>query len=135
MDYLLLKTLHQATVASSLSIFSIRACGSLMGALWPKQRQARLVQHVNDTVLLGSAVALAVAAGFSPFNSPWLLVKILGLLVYVGLGTLVMREQAMKGVRMGAFLLALMIFGFIISVAVTKSPVGLMGYWTTDGFP
>ncbi len=83
-----------------------------------------LVQHANDTVLLGSALALAVAAGFSPFNSPWLLVKILGLLVYIGLGTLVLREQAMKGVRMGAFLLALMVFGFIVSVALSKSPSG-----------
>ncbi len=135
MNYLLVKAVHQVAVASSLGIFSIRACGSLLGAYWPKQKPARVLQHANDSILLGSALALAVIAGFSPFNSPWLLVKILGLLVYIGLGTLVMREQAMKGVRMGAFLLALMIFGLIISVAVTKSPVGIMGYWTTDGFP
>ena len=134
MNYLLVKAIHQVAVASSLGIFSIRACGSLLGAYWPKQKPARVLQHANDSILLGSALALAVIAGFSPFNSPWLLVKILGLVVYIGLGTLVMRERTMKGVRMGAFLLAVMLFGFIVSVALSKSPAGIMGYWAVNGF-
>ena len=133
MNYLLVKTIHQVAVASSLGVFSIRACGSLLGACWPKQKPARLLQHANDTILLGSALALAIIAGFSPLNAPWLLVKILGLLVYVGLGTLVMREQAMKGVRLGAFLLAVLLFGFIVSVALTKSPAGIMDHWAAQG--
>ncbi len=131
MNYLLVKAIHQVAVASSLGVFSIRACGSLLGAYWPKQKPARLLQHANDSILLSSALALAVIAGFSPLNAPWLLVKVLGLVVYIGLGTLVMREQALKGVRLGAFLLAVMLFGFIVSVALTKSPAGIMGYFFT----
>ncbi len=134
MNYLLVKTIHQIAVVSTLGIFSVRACGSLLGAFWPKQRKARLLQHANDTVLLGSALTLAAIAGYNPLNSPWLLVKIVGLVVYIGLGTLVMREQALKGVRMGAFLLALMLFGFIVSVALSKSPAGIMGDWASNGF-
>lgn len=132
MNYLLVKTVHQVAVASSLGLFSFRACGSLMGAYWPKQMPARALQHANDSILLGSAVVLAVIAGFSPFNSSWLLVKILGLVVYIGLGTLVMREQTLKGIRVAAFLLAVMLFGFIVSVALTKSPAGIMGYWAAN---
>ena len=134
MNYLLVKAIHQVAVASSLGLFSIRACGSCLGAYWPKHKPARILQHANDTILLGSALILAVTAGFSPFDSPWLLVKILGLVVYIGLGTLVMREQALKGVRVGALLLAVVLFGFIVSVALTKSSAGVMSYWAANGF-
>lgn len=129
MNYLLVKAVHQIAVAFSLGIFSSRACGALMGASWPRYRIVRLAQHSNDTLLLGSALVLAVSAGFSPLNSPWLLVKIAGLLVYIGLGTLVMREQASSAIRWCAYLLAMLVFGFIVSVALNKSPAGIFSDW------
>ncbi len=127
MDYLAIKTVHQLTVVLSVTLFSVRAVGSLLEARWPKRALFRVSQHVNDTCLLLSALTLAVLSGLAPWNTPWLAVKIVGLLVYIVLGTLVMREQLSPTARRVSFMGALIVFGFIVSVAVNRSVLGFFG--------
>lgn len=127
MDYLAVKSVHQLAVVLSVSLFSVRAAGSLLEARWPKRALLRVSQHVNDTCLLLSALTLAVLSGFAPWNTPWLAVKIVGLLVYIFLGTLVMREQLSPATRRVSFIGALIVFGFIVSVAVNRSVLGFFG--------
>jgi len=124
MDYLLVKAVHQVAVGLSISLFSLRAVGSLSGAQWPRRPPLRISQHLNDTVLLSSALVLAVLSGLAPWNAPWLAVKIAGLLSYIFLGTVVMRATLPLSTRLAAFLCALLVFAFIISVAVTRSAFG-----------
>src|SRR5689334_14340613 len=124
MDYAALKLVHQSAVALSFAGFAARGIGSFTHAAWVRGRAARSVPHVVDSVLLLSALGLAWMLRLSPLATPWLLAKLIALLVYIGLGTLALKPGRPLAVRIGAWLAALATFGYIVSVAITKNPMG-----------
>lgn len=128
MDYLLLKTVHQSAVVVSIAGFTARGLGSLANAPWIRRRAARTVPHVVDTVLLASALALAWTAAIDPLTTPWLLAKLIALLVYIGLGAAALRPSLPIAWRAIAFVLALASFGYIASVALAKTPLGFLSW-------
>jgi uncharacterized membrane protein SirB2 len=125
-DYALLKTLHVGAVLLSGAGFFARGIGMLMNARWIRGRAARLAPHVVDTVLLLSALALAWTMGVSPLSHAWLAAKLVGLLVYIGLGFIALRLRHTRAVRATAWVGALFVFAYIISVALTKNPRGFL---------
>ena len=126
MEYATLKTIHQAAVALSLTGFFARGLASLLGATWVRRRLARTLPHVVDSVLLISALLLAWTLRLTPGSAPWLMAKILGLLVYIGLGVIALRPGRQASVRAIAWVAALATFGWIVSVAITKNPLGIL---------
>jgi uncharacterized membrane protein SirB2 len=62
----------------------------------------------------------------TPGAAPWLVAKIAGLLLYIGLGMLALRPGRPLALRIGAWLAALLCFGWIVSVALTKNPLGAL---------
>lgn len=128
-DYLLIKTVHQTAVALSVAGFFARGVGALGGAAWVRGRLAKTLPHVVDSVLLLSALTLAWMLRLTPGSAPWLLAKIIGLLVYIGLGVVALRPGRPWAVRAGAWVAALLTFGWIVSVALTKHPLGCFGVW------
>lgn len=128
MDYLTLKTIHYSAVALSISGFLVRGLASLSGASWVRGRAARSLPHVVDTVLLLSAFGLAWMLSVNPLSIPWLLAKIIGLLVYIGLGMVALRPAFPKPLRAAAWLAALVTVGYIVSVAITKNPAGFLAW-------
>jgi uncharacterized membrane protein SirB2 len=126
MDYFVVKTIHQGAVALSLSGFFARGLGSLRGAAWVRGRFAKTVPHVVDTVLLLSALTLAWMLRLTPGSAPWLAAKIIGLVVYVGLGVVALKPGRPLRVRAAAWIAALATFGWIVSVAITKNPLGVL---------
>jgi uncharacterized membrane protein SirB2 len=126
MDYPLVKSIHVAAVALSGAGFFARGLGSLAGAAWVRGRAAKTLPHVVDTVLLGSALTLAWTLHSSPATTPWLGAKVAGLLVYIGLGMIALRPGWPAAVRGAAWACALLTFGWIVSVALTKQPLGLL---------
>lgn len=81
MDYFVVKTVHQGAVLLSIVGFFARGLGSLLGAAWVQGRLARSLPHGVDTVLLLSALWLAWMLRLTPDEAPWLLAKLIGLLV------------------------------------------------------
>ena len=126
MDYGILKAVHQTAVALSVTGFFARGLASLLGAEWVRGRLARSLPHVVDSVLLLSALLLTWTLRLTPDSAPWLLAKIAGLLVYIGLGTLALRPGRPPRVRAVAWVAALATFGWIVSVAITKTPAGFL---------
>ena len=124
MDYFTVKTMHQTAVALSVTGFFARGLGSLLGAAWVGGRMAGTVPHIVDSVLLASALLLAWTLRITPTESPWLLAKIIGLLVYIGLGVVALKPGRPAPVRAAAWIAALVTFGWIVSVAITKNPLG-----------
>ena len=127
MDYVTLKTIHMAAVALSVTGFVGRGIGAFAGARWVRSRVAKTLPHVVDSVLLLSAIALAWLLRLDPLSTPWLMAKIVGLLVYIVLGMVALRPGRPWPVRATAWVLALLTFGYIVSVAITKNPAGLLG--------
>ena len=126
MDYATLKAIHQTAVALSLTGFFVRGLASLLGAAWLRGRLARTLPHLVDSVLLISALLLAWTLRLTPGSAPWLMAKIVGLLVYIGLGVVALRPGRRASVRAVAWVAALATFGWIVSVAITKNPLGFL---------
>jgi uncharacterized membrane protein SirB2 len=125
MDYTFLKLLHQSAVVLSGLGFAARGWGSLRGAAWVRSRSAKTLPHIVDTVLLASALALAWMLRLNPASSPWLMVKILGLLAYIALGMVALRPRFPTALRAVAWVLALLLLAWIATVAVFKNPLGV----------
>jgi len=126
LDYATVKLVHQSAVALSVTGFFVRGVASFAGAGWVRSRAAKSLPHVVDTVLLLSALTLAWMLRLTPGDAPWLLAKIVGLVVYVGLGVVALRPVGSVAVRATAWVAALATVGWIVSVAITKNPRGFL---------
>ncbi len=126
MSYLAIKHLHVACVVLSGLGFLLRGLWMLLDSRWLLHRLTRIVPHVVDTMLLGSAVALAAWSGQYPPVSAWVSAKIVGLLLYIVLGAVALRRGRTRGRRAVAFVLACVCFAWIVSVALTRNPLGFL---------
>jgi len=130
--YTTLKLIHIGAVTVSFCGFVARGLGLFSGAAWVRHRLARSLPHVVDTVLLLSAVGMLFVIHLSPWGVAWLRAKIVGLVVYIALGVLALRPARRHGaarpgaVNFVAWIGALVVFGYIVSVALTKSPTGVL---------
>jgi uncharacterized membrane protein SirB2 len=86
-------------------------------------RPARVLPHVVDTLLLVSAIALAWQSSQYPFVQGWLTAKLLALIAYIGLGVMALKRGRTPAIRAKFFVAALLVFGYIVAVAVTKTPL------------
>jgi uncharacterized membrane protein SirB2 len=124
LNYLSVKVLHMTCVAFSVGLFAARGVWLIASGrgLW---RWLRIVPHVVDTVLLASGLTLAFWIRQYPFvNSGWLTAKVVGLIAYIALGVVVFRAPLGRPARWGIWASALLVFAYIVSVAVTKRPAG-----------
>lgn len=112
----------------SIAGFSLRGYWMASDNLLLQHRAAKVLPHIIDTLLLGSAITLLVVLHLSPLAQPWLYAKIIALLLYIGLGMVALRFGRSKNIRIGAWLLALLTVGYMVSVAYSKSP---WGFFTT----
>jgi uncharacterized membrane protein SirB2 len=123
MDYSLLRTLHLATVHVTLILFLLRGFWMVTDSALLNARWARVVPHINDSLLLFAAIAMLVVGGLNPLEQPWLLAKIVGLLAYIGLGTFALKRGKTKAIRVKALIAAVGMFAYIMAVAITKQVV------------
>lgn len=127
--YSWLKSIHQATALISIAGFSLRGCWMILESALLQHRLARILPHIIDTVFLCSGVALAFAIEQYPLKHSWLTAKLFGLLLYILLGTLALKRAPTKRLKVLSFGLALLTFGYIVSVAMTKHPLGLLAMY------
>ncbi len=118
-----IKWVHVACAVLSGGGFFIRGILMMRESVWLQARMVKVVPHVVDTVLLVSAIALASQWGWAALQLPWILAKIVALLVYIGLGVVALRAGPSKRVRVLAWLAAMLVFTYIIAVAVSKNPL------------
>lgn len=123
MIYFTLKLVHVSCAALSISLFILRGIWMLRDSAQLRQRWVRIVPHVIDTVLLTSAILLALLSAQYPGVESWLTAKIVALLLYIALGTVAIRRGSTKTVRGVAWLAAIAVFAYIVSVAVSRNPL------------
>jgi uncharacterized membrane protein SirB2 len=124
-----MKTIHVICVVLSISGFFVRGIWMMQGSARLKQRWVKTAPHIVDTLLLTSAIVLAVQLRISPFEQPWLMAKIIALLVYIAAGMVALRFGRTMGVRISAWVFGLAVFLYIVSVAVSKSVLGWLVYF------
>lgn len=123
--YPLIKHIHMGAVLASGGFFLLRGLWMMQESSLLNSTFARVVPHIIDTVLLLSAITLVVLIGSLP---AWVQVKIVALFVYIFLGMLAFRIAKGYGSKVLSFFLALAVFAFIFSVAVTKNPHGFLRF-------
>jgi uncharacterized membrane protein SirB2 len=120
--YLFIKQAHIAFAILSISLFVLRAFWSVTESAKLQQQWAKIAPHIIDTLLLGCAVYLMITTGQYPFADHWLTAKFIALLVYIATGTIAIKRGKTAGVRLLFSLLAIATFGYIVAVAVTRTP-------------
>ncbi len=121
-----LKLIHVTCAFASIAGFALRGYWMAVDNPLLQHRVVKVLPHVIDTLLLGAALALLIVLHLSPLTQPWLGTKIIALLLYIGLGMVALRFGRSKGVRVSAWLLALLTAVFMVSVAYSKSPLGFI---------
>jgi uncharacterized membrane protein SirB2 len=122
MDYLSLKHLHMGLAGLSGSFFLVRGAWMLAGSPLLQNRWVRTLPHMVDTTLLSSAVVLAAWSSQYPFAQAWLTAKVLALAVYIILGMVALKRGRTRRIRRVAYFAALLIFSYIVGVAISKDP-------------
>jgi uncharacterized membrane protein SirB2 len=125
--YFAIRQLHVTAAAVSLALFILRGAWMMASPALLERRWVKFVPHVVDTMLLGSALWLAWQLGVDGTRG-WLVAKVVALFVYIALGTVALKRGRTRGVRVAALSGALVTFGYIASVAVTKSPRGFTAW-------
>ncbi len=125
MTYTALKYLHILTVVITLALFLLRSVWMLIDSPRLQARWLKIVPHINDTLLLTAAIALLLVGSLNPLEQPWIMAKIIGLLAYIGLGTVALKRGKTKAIRVKAMIAALGVFAYIVAVALTKQIVPL----------
>lgn len=118
-----LRIVHVTCAAISVSLFTLRGTWMLAESAMLQRRWVRIAPHVIDTILLGSAIALAVTIRQYPFLNAWLTAKLLGLVTYIVLGTIALKRGRTRCIRAGALAAALVVFAYIVGAAVQHSPL------------
>ncbi len=121
--YLAFKTIHVVTALLSILGFFIRGIWMMQSSPSLNKKWVRVLPHVNDTFLLVSAIALVVITAQYPGPVAWINAKIVGLILYIVLGTVALKRGKTKTVRIIAWLAAIAVFAFILASGLNKSVV------------
>lgn len=122
-SYFWVKLIHIITIIISFSLFFIRGYWVLIDSSRLDRSWVRVLPHVNDSILLLSAITLTVLIAQYPFVQAWLTLKVVLLVVYIALGMVAIKRGRTKPVRVGAWLAALAVFAYIVMIALTKSVI------------
>ncbi len=123
MNYDTIRLIHITSVVISITLFTIRGLLQIQGVAWRRWHLLRSAPHLNDTILLTAAIALAVQSGQYPLQMNWLTAKVVALLLYIGIGSVALKPQTSQSTRIWAFAASLACVGYIVLVALTRSPV------------
>ncbi len=93
-----------------------------------ERKFVRVAPHVIDSILLLAAIALVVLTNQYPGVQPWLTVKVVALVAYIGLGVFALRRGRTKRTRVVCLVAAIATFGFMVSVALSRSVLGVFSY-------
>ncbi len=121
----LLKTIHVSCVALSFCGFFIRGIWMITGSGLLHQKWTKVFPHVVDAALLISALWLLFELQWPFFDLPWLQMKVFALLIYIALGMFALKPMFSKRLRVSAWISGLLVFLFIVSVAMSKSAAGV----------
>ena len=126
--YLSIKYAHLSLAILSIAGFLLRGFWMMTGSVLLGHKAVRIVPHVVDTLFFASGVALVVQLALPVMQSPWLLAKFAGLVVYIILGAIALRRGPTMPVRQLAFVGALSAFAYIVGAAVSKSPASWIAF-------
>ncbi|MGI9309759.1 MAG: SirB2 family protein, partial [Gammaproteobacteria bacterium] len=80
--FVVARSVHLITVTITIAFFLVRGVWMIRQSSLLQAKPVKILPHVNDTVLLLSALWAASMMGQYPFVDAWLTAKLLGVVVY-----------------------------------------------------
>ena len=120
----MIKYIHMTCALLSFTGFFLRGILGFFKSEVLQIKWVKIVPHIVDTILLISAIAMLYTMSLSIIENHWLIAKIVALVLYIALGVIALRTSVPIKVRVITWLSALLVFVYIVSVAVTKSVWG-----------
>lgn len=118
--YIPVKYAHITTAAITISLLLLRLGLDVVNRpSWRKTLLKRL-PHINDSLLLATAIFLLVVTGWNPFQHFWLGMKLLLVVGYIVSGWFALRVNLATRYRVVAVALALVQVSAIFWLATTK---------------
>jgi uncharacterized membrane protein SirB2 len=115
-----LKHVHIACAVLSITGYLVRGVWMMRESPWLQKKWVRVVPHIIDTILLGSAILLAMQIQQYPLVHNWLTAKVLALVAYIVIGAIGLKYGRTRKIRVIAWLGAIAIFLYIVLVALTR---------------
>ncbi len=115
-----IKELHQFCVILTFTSFFFRGLWMMQNSPWLQKWWVKIAPHLIDTVLLASGITLAYHLHQYPLTDGWLTAKFFGLLLYIILGNIALRRGKTKTIRVTAWLGAMGIFSYMVTVALKR---------------
>lgn len=123
--YLEIRAVHIGSVIMSGLLMLLRGVAyNGFGAKWVIAWPVRTLSYTIDTVLLTAALMLTTIIHQFPFVDSWLTIKVLLLVGYIWLGYNALRGGSAR-IRWSSLAGAILVYGFIISVARAHAPLGI----------
>jgi uncharacterized membrane protein SirB2 len=120
-----IRLVHIWAVYVSGLLIAVRGISLLAPVGWI-EGVLRWVTYTADTVLLTAALMLMTVVQQYPFVDGWLTVKVLLLVALVVLRGLAFSDGPPQRVRVGCWAGSLAVYGFIVSIAWTRNPLGIL---------
>src|SRR5690625_647029 len=127
--YPIMKHLHMTLAFLTLFSFALRGIWMMRRSPLLHQRWVKIAPHIIDTLLLVTALILAGILRYNPGAHPWLMAKIIALVVYIVLGVIAFRHLCAE-VRVSSSCAALLTVISIISAAFSMSAWGFLLHLT-----
>ncbi len=126
-DYRLLLTLHLITVVTTISLFTLRGYWKITDSPRLQQKWTHIVPHVNDALLFTFGILLMIKTSQDPVSQQWLMVKLIAVVIYILIGMAVMKARLPTKTRVLLYVLDILLFGYIVGVALSKQPGWVAG--------
>ena len=110
-----------STAFISISLFLLRGLWVFKNSPMMSRKWVKILPHINDTILLITAIILAVGIQQYPFTHSWLTAKFIALLIYIIFGMFALKRAKEMKNKMIFFVLALLTFSYIVGVALNHS--------------
>ena len=121
--YYSIKLIHLTSVVLSISGFVLRGYWMMIDSPLLKTKPAKVLPHIIDTLLLASALVMVYMSAQYPFVQSWLTLKVFALIAYIVLGTIALKRGKTRQIRIIAWILSVLVFAYIVLVALTRTPV------------
>ena len=115
------KLIHMSTAFISISLFMLRGFWVYRESTMMNKKWVKIVPHINDTILLITAVILTFATQQYPFVDSWLTAKFTALIIYIILGMFALKRAKELKNKAIFFALSLLMFSYIVGVALTRT--------------
>ena len=125
--YAQIKWVHVASVLGSGGLFLARGLLLQLGqSRLAMAAPLRYLSYAIDCVLLTAAMMLLTILPHALFANGWLSAKLMLLPVYVVLGSFALKRGRTARVRGTCYVLALLVFGFMLTIARSHQPMGAL---------